>query len=176
MGLYYAQAESVSPAANRLGGSMSQVDYMSELGVEVVVKHGITRVVGRGISVHFGGENPESLKSAINEAMNTAIAHFREKNAGLFLTESQLCEVSIKVVLHHLFIYSQWRRTNEKYKNLELKITPDDLTHVQSNDEVYDYCKAKFGSNHGEVAAALMGKTLNELKNYEVGRERFSNR
>ena len=155
---------------------MDSIDYLRELDVDVIEKHGLVRVIGKELDVYFGDEDPVDLKNAVNKAMGVAISHYRENNAEIFLTEKQLYELSAKVVLHHLYIYSNWRRTNEKYKNHELAITMDDLLHVQSNDICYQFCKNIYGTNFREVAAALMGKSLTELKEYEVSSEKFANR
>ena len=160
---------------------MTEVDHIEKAGSSVVTtKHGITRVEGNGVSVHFGGEDPIALKSAINVAMGEMLDHYKPRNKmtlmGAHLSDKQLSEMALNVVLHFLYMYSNWRRTNEKNKDLELKLQPTDFDHIQANDECYWYCKSKLNGNFRAAAAALMGKTDKELRDYEVARERFANR
>ena len=38
---------------------MAEIDHLEKTGSSVTTtKHGITRVEGNGVSVHFGGEDP----------------------------------------------------------------------------------------------------------------------
>jgi hypothetical protein len=160
---------------------MTEADHLEKTGSSVITtKHGITRVEGNGVSVHFGGEDPIELKNAINAAMDQMLSHYKPRNKktliGEYLSEKQLSEMTLNVVLHFLYMYSNWRRTNDKYKDLELKLQPTDFDHIQANDECYWYCKSKLTGNFRVSAAALMGKTDKELRGYEVARERFANR
>ena len=93
---------------------MYSVDYLEEMNVDVVEKQGIARVVGNDRNVYFGGEDPDYLKNAINEAIDLAVSYYREKNAEIFLTENQLYDLSLTVVLHHLV----W------FKNSSLRCIP----------------------------------------------------
>lgn len=159
---------------------MTEIDHLEKTGASVITKHGITRVEGNGVSVHFGGEDPIELKSAINVAMEEMLKHYKPRNEkillGVYLSEKQLLKMTLNIVLHFLYMYSNWRRTNEKYKDLELMLQPTDFDHIQANDECYWYCKSNLKGNFRDAAAALMGKSDKELKDYEVARERFANR
>ena len=160
---------------------MAEIDHLDQAGSCVITtKHGVTRVEGNGVSVHFGGEDSKELNSAINAAMEQMLSHYKERNKklifGTYLSEKQLYEMTLNVVLHFLYMYSNWRRTSDKYKDLELKLQPADFDHVQSNDHCYWYCESKLKDNFRAAAAALMGKTDKELRDYEVARELFLNR
>ncbi len=160
---------------------MPDIDFLQASGSEVITtKHGITRVEGDGASVHFGDENPIELKEAINRAMEQTLNHYKPRNKRTllhnYLSEDQLIKLVRNIVLHFLYMYSNWRRTIEKYENLRLELNSTDLDSVQSNRECYAFCKRVLGSNFRVTAAALMGISIGELENFEAAEERHANR
>lgn len=146
-------------------------DHLNAASCSVVVKDGVTRLVGRGTSIHFDDENPEYLQRALNTAAEKAYRHYERLNQQTLLSTGQLSYLSVMVAANFLFMYSDWRRRIPEEKDLELELKSADLVHPQSHTICYDYCRKIFGLKFRQMAAQLMGMSPSELKDYEIGRE-----
>ena len=165
----------------RIGALVTVIDHLKNTSARVITcEHGFTRVVGDDISVHFGREDPGNLRDAINVAMDQMLRHYKVRNmknaAETHLSSKQLNEMTLHVVLNFLYMYSNWKSIDEKYKELELKLQPGDFDHVQAHRQCYWYCESNLKHDFRVAAAALMGKTDQELRDYELGQEYFENR
>lgn len=157
-----------------------KIDFVAIAGTNVLVdQEGVTRINVDGVNIHFGDEDPVKLKTALNKAMGRMLPTYLQRNlhaAGTYLSEQQLHEMVLKVVTHFLYMYSNWRRTNEKYRNLKLELSKSDFDSGQAHLQCYWYCQAHLQKDFRTAAAAFMDKTEEQLTAFEEAQERYENK
>jgi hypothetical protein len=157
---------------------MPNTDYIDKLGADLLTEGPDCHIRFKDRSVKFAKLGPEELRSKLNEAMCSAVAHYSGKvaSAGVSMASRQIEEAALNVVLHTLYVYNMWRHTYGMYKNHPLRIQASDLSHPQAHDCCWNYCEAEFGAQYVEYAAALTGMSVERYESYEEGRRRFFER
>jgi hypothetical protein len=149
------------------------MNYFAELGIEFKDVFGSTRIIGKNVNVFFGGHEPAHLQEVVEESMNRAFAFYKKSltAARVDIPSIELAELSLRVVLHHLYVYDGWIKTYEKYKDLPFKVSQEDFGHTQSVEICTAFCKEKYKSSYIVYSAALAGKSLEEFRAWEKGRD-----
>ncbi len=153
-------------------------DYVEQLGAKLIDDSGNIQVLTEDTNVLFVKQKSDVLRKIINQAMAVASSHYQNRVAtsGIDFTEREIQEISLKVVLHNLYVYNMWKNDYPKYHDLELKVTVEDLKHPQSEDQCYFYCKKKYGADYSSYTAALNGQTREQFESWERGRIAFWDR
>lgn len=107
----------------------------------------------------------------IKHNFNIVNEHYKKtfKNSEEVIDFKDLNLVSIKIVLHYLYMYNSW-------KDKELKFSVKDFTNPSTHDIIFNYFKENHPKSWEKKSATLLGMGLNDLKIYYKTREVFYNK
>ena len=154
------------------------IDYVARVGCALIEEENVTCVRLRDHELAFLNLAPDVLREKLNAAMEGAVAHYRSNVAasGVAMPPQRIEEAALCVVLHTLFVYNLWRNNYADRKDQPLVVGPEELAHVQSDDECLHYCEREYGPDYAKYAAALVAMTAEEFARYEDGRNQFWDR
>jgi hypothetical protein len=154
------------------------IDYVARVGCVLTEDEDSTTARLKDHEVAFLNLAPDVLREKLNAAMEGAVAHYRRNVAksGVEMPPARVEEASLCVVLHHLFVYNLWRNNYPDRKDQPLVVGPEEIAHVQSDDECLHYCEREYGPQYAKYAAALLAMSAEEFARYEEGRNQFWDR
>lgn len=157
-----------------------EADYLARHDARLSTEDSATRLLVEDNDVIFQNQTPDALRQIVNSAVGFVSVYLAENlqrsNEVVQITDHQIEQVAIKVALRYLYMYNMWRNHNEEYREHDLALTPDDLRHPYTRDEVLFYCEETFPGDYQSVAACLVGTTRDEFAKWEQGRRDFWNR
>lgn len=176
---YQAHAIRFHPCDNGLVNSLQ--DYLSLHDARLVPEDDGTRLLVEDNNVIFEQRSPDEVRHVVNRAVGVAILYFQRNlsSAGappMLVSAQQVEQVAIKVALHHLYIYNGWKNFHEEYRDHDLTLTDEDLSHPYTRDEVMFYCEATFPATYQSMAALLLNESPEDFIKWERGRRAFWDR
>lgn len=156
----------------------TDADYLAQHDARLIVERSDTRLLVEDQNVCFENQTPDTLRKVVNNSVGFAFVFFTHNvqfsRIEIQITEHQIEHVSINVALNFLYMYNGWKNTSpDKYRDLDLALTHDDLLHPYTRDETLFYCEKQFPKNYQVVAACLLGITLDEFVEWETCRKDF---
>ena len=148
-------------------------DYLSRHQARFVAEGNDSRVLVAGNNVIFANIDENSLREHINHAVAVAVRHFAANldNSETSINTEHLEQLAIKVALNHLYIYNMWKHTYDEHRDIELRISTDDMESVNTRDAVRFFCEDEFGLSYADTAAALLGMTRQAFVKWEERRQ-----
>ena len=89
------------------------------------------------------------------------------------VAEGDLQRMSISIVVHYLYMYNKWRKMYTGMADLDLGFKEEDFEHPGTYDIILYYCKQHFPKDWVSKAAAMVGKTDDEVRGYNERRQQF---
>jgi hypothetical protein len=154
------------------------IDYFARLGYEVRNDADGTRVHFAGTSALFGNLPAAEARRAINDAMQVTVPYFAANVAknDVAIDARQIEELSFLVVVSWLSMYNNWRTLYPDHRDHPLAVGAEELSHPQTFDKCYDYCRKVFGPEFRPYVAALLGLTAKQYARIERRREEYWNK
>ena len=154
------------------------VDHLSQHDARLIPEVGGTRLFVDSSEVIFEGRASDELRHVVNRAVRFVLAYFQRNldraNAPRnLITDYQVEQVAIKVALHYLYMYNMWKNHDEEYRDHDLNLTTDDLTHPYTRDQVLFFCEEQFPTTYQSMAALLLDESPEEFIKWERSRRDF---
>lgn len=84
--------------------------------------------------------------------------------------------MAIFIVLDYLYLYNKWQKMYPKMVNLDLGFKDEDFACPGTYDIIAFYCKDHFPGSWMEMVGGMMGKSVDEVRQYEAGRQLYYNK
>jgi hypothetical protein len=100
--------------------------------------------------------------------------HFKNKT-GLLISDTDLANVCLNIVLHYFQMYNHWRRMYKKEANRDLKFIRKDFAHPYTSSHIVDYFKKMYPENYADKCEVMLDMTPDQFKEYAIRKEQFDN-
>lgn len=114
-------------------------------------------------------------KSVIEKNYKIVKEYFQDKMSAT-ITETDLENFSLKIVLHFFYMYNLWRTMYKKEKNRDLTFLGKDFKHPYTSYHIIDYFKNKYPDNYMDKCETILEMTSEQFKDYLISKEQFENR
>lgn len=89
------------------------------------------------------------------------------------ISDEDLNEVSLRVVIYYFYLYNSWKGIYEKEKNRDLTFLEKDFTHPYTYDRVIQFFRNKYPADYADKCAALLAMASDEVLKYESDTHAF---
>jgi hypothetical protein len=100
--------------------------------------------------------------------------HFKDRVKPI-ITNVDLDNVSLKIVLRYFQMYNHWRTMYKREKNRDLTFIQKDFDHPYTSDIIVNYFKSKYPDNYSDKCEIILNMTPDKLKEYVIRKEQFDN-
>jgi hypothetical protein len=114
-------------------------------------------------------------KSVIEKNYKIVKEYFQDKMSDT-ITETDLENFSLKIVLHFFYMYNLWRTMYQREKNRDLTFLDKDFKHPYTSYHIIDYFKNKYPDNYADKCETILEMTSEQFKEYLISKEQFENR
>lgn len=147
-------------------------DYLRSHEALLRVEGSDTRVRVNGLDIVIRSVPCEEIRKLLNEAVAHMLVRL-EKNLGhsrLKFEQKVLEQLSLRVALHNLYIYTAWGRYVSVWRGPTGSLQPSELLKCQVADQVMRFCQRHYDKDFRARAAALLGYSDRELSRWEEQR------
>ena len=125
-------------------------------------------------NVIFPNQTMASIESIVKENFQIVKSHYQAKSGVLDAIDIQdLSIVSLKIVLHYLYMYNMWRKTYIEHRNHDLKFLTKDFDNPSTHDMIIQYFKKKYPERYPSRCELMFGMSADEFNRYEKSRQEF---
>ena len=115
-----------------------------------------------------------SVENIVRENFQIVKSHYQAKaGVPISIDEHDLSSISLKIVLHYLYMYNMWRTTYPQHRNQELRFLPKDFEHPNTGDIIIWYFKNKYPETYAAKCQLMLGMSTVEFADFEKGRQNF---
>jgi hypothetical protein len=116
----------------------------------------------------------EEIKETINKNYCIVKSHFQPKATSV-ITQNDLENVCLKIVLSYFNMYNRWRTMYPKEKNRDLTFLQKDFEHPNTAYAIISYFKKKYHDSYSKKCEILLEMTKEEFREYDIRKEQFDN-
>lgn len=120
------------------------------------------------------GQTLEETQAVLTKNFDIVKEKYLQASLDIIDTDD-LHEVCMKIVLHYFYLYNTWKSMYEKDKNRDLTFLDKDFNHPNTYDKIIHHFKYKYPNDYAEKCAVLMGKSKEEVLQYEANTNDFYN-
>jgi hypothetical protein len=153
---------------------MFKVDYIEiELAEE---NEGIRLTTQNSDNVILQNQTIASVENIVRENFEIVRSHYRDiPGVDSFIDERDLNILSLKIVLHYLYMYNLWRKMYKHHKNRDLKFIVEDFESPSTGDMIIWYFKNEYPESYSAKCELMLALSADEFKAYEKRRQEFYN-
>lgn len=129
-------------------------------------------------NILLANQNIDNIVNLINHNFILVKNHYLcfARNTKDLFDLKDICQLSLSIVLHFLYLYNSWREMYKKQEYKDLKFDEKDFENSTTHDIIIHYFKCKFPEDWEIKSAVLLNVGLEELKAYYKDREAFYNK
>ena len=148
---------------------------IDEIKIELTEENkGIRLTTRNDDNVILPNQTMTSVENIVRENFQIVKSHYLAKTGVLVsIDEYDLSFISLKIVLHYLYMYNMWRITYPQHRDQELKFLPKDFEHPNTGDMIIWYLKNKYPETYAAKCQLMLGMSTDEFTNYEKKRQEF---
>jgi hypothetical protein len=157
----------------QLSKTMFEIDGIAiELAEE---NEGVRLTTHNGDNVILQDQTLISAENTVRENFLTVKTHYYRAEAGLSVAidEHDLSIISLKIVLHYLYMYNMWRRMYMELKDRDLRFLTKDFENPSTGDMIISYFRNKYPEAYSGKCELLLGMSADEFRDYEKSRQEF---
>jgi len=148
------------------------------------IDHIIVRIDNEVNGIRLTTENENLLlqnqtfvetKSVVEKNYKIVKEYFRDKMSAP-ITETNLENFILKIILHFFYMYNLWRTMYKKKKNRDLAFLVKDFKHPSTSYHIIDYFKNKYPANYADKCEIILEMTSEQFKKYLTSKEQFQNK
>lgn len=139
-------------------------------------EEGSIRVISGDINALLENQNISTVSELIKHNLKTIKDYYLARTSNIQVSSLDILQVSIKIMINHLYIYNSWRNKYERQINRDLKFNEKDFDDSQTYDVVLYYFKSKYPTDWEEICSALLNMDIYRLREYYKGREQYYNK
>lgn len=117
----------------------------------------------------------EETKKTVENNYTIVKKYFQDK-VGSVVSETDLENVSMKIVLYYFYMYNHWRTMYKREKNRDLTFLQKDFEHPYTSYQIIDFFKKLYPSKYAEKCEVMLGMTQDEFRIYAERKEQFDNK
>jgi hypothetical protein len=115
-----------------------------------------------------------SVEHIVRENFRMVKAHYQAKSGvSVSIDGRDLSLVSLRIVLHYLYMYNKWREMYEHHKDRDLKFLIEDFEHPSTHDLIIWYFRNKYLEKYSTQCELMLGMSADEFRSYEKSRQEF---
>jgi len=147
----------------------------NNLNVDVQLEDGSFRLITRiGYQV-VHNQTYEETKSVIEKNYKIVKDHYRGKINAL-ITEIDLENFSLKIVLNYFAMYNTWRTMYKREKNRDLTFLQKDFEHPSTSYIIINYFQKQYPDNYADKCELLLNMSGEQFLEYMKFKEQFDNK
>ena len=153
---------------------MFKVDYIQiELTEE---DQGIRLTTQNNDNVILKNQTMISVEMIVKENIEMVKAYYQAQPGVVnFIDERDLSSISLKIVLHYLYMYNSWRTVYWEHEDRDLSFLAKDFESPSTGDLIISYFKNKYPDNYSAKCKLMLAMSADEFEVYEKDREEFHN-
>lgn len=144
-------------------------DYLRSHEALLRVEGSDTRVRVNGLDIVIRSIPSDAIRKLLNEAVAHMLVRLEKNLRGsrLKFEQNVLEQLSLRIALHNLYIYSAWGRYVSVWRGPSGDLQAPELLKCQVPDQIMRFCQQHYAKDCQNRAAALMGFSSKELERWE---------
>lgn len=115
-----------------------------------------------------------SVENIVRENFQVVKAHYQAKaGVSVSIDEYDLSIISLKIVLHYLYMYNMWRKMYKEHIDRDLRFLAEDFESPSTGDMLIWYFRNKYPETYSAKCELMLGMSADEFKGYEKRRQEF---
>ena len=125
-------------------------------------------------NVILQNQTATSVENIVRENFQIVKSHYQAKSGvSVSIDKHDLNVISLKIVLHYLYMYNMWRKTYKHHKDRDLKFLTEDFENPSTSDMIIWYFKNTYPKSYSTKCEFMLGMSADEFKSYEKRRQEF---
>ncbi|MFD2033976.1 hypothetical protein ACFSKL_04185 [Belliella marina] len=154
---------------------MAMRHTIDDIGIDLKIEGNGVRVISGDNNVILPNQDLENILIIIKSNYKFLSDYYYDiSDDNIDLIDIKL--ISIKTVLHYLYIYNMWRKIYGKERNRDLKFKREDISHPQTYDIIFNYFKLKYPDKWIDKCSIMMNMSVEDCRKEYTARELFMNR
>ncbi|MEO6978890.1 MAG: hypothetical protein ABI113_10950 [Mucilaginibacter sp.] len=147
----------------------------NDLSIDVQGENGSLLLITRIGSQVVHNQTSEETKSVIEKNYKIVKDYYRGKTNPL-ITEIDLKNLSLKIVLNYFSMYNMWRTMYKREKNRDLTFLPKDFEHPTTSYLIINYFKKQYPDNYADKCELLLNMSSDQFSEYMKFKRQFDNK
>jgi hypothetical protein len=132
-----------------------------------------------GLRLRTDDDNLLLANQTIEETRSIVLKNHRivkenyEKLVNNLIDSDDISKVSMRIVLHYLYMYNLWRTMYKREEKRDLTFREKDFDHPYTKDKIIEYFKNKYPSDYSVKCETLLRMTTEDFNKYEKNRQDF---
>jgi hypothetical protein len=136
--------------------------------------NGIRLITQNDDNVILPNQTMTSIENIVKDNFQIVKSHYQFKSGvPVSIDEHDLSIISLKIVLHYLYMYNMWRITYPQHKDQELKFLSKDFKNPNTVDMIIRFFKNKYPETYAAKCQLMLGMSTDEFSGFEKGRQNF---
>ena len=134
--------------------------------IELAEENGGIRLTTRhDDNVILPDQTMASVENIVKENLQIVRSYYLAKSGvPVSIDERDLTVVSLKLVLHYLYMYNMWRKMYQNHKARDLKFQKEDLESPGTHDMIIAYFKNKYPDGYSAMCAHMLGISVEAFR------------
>ncbi|WP_295801185.1 hypothetical protein [Mucilaginibacter sp.] len=151
------------------------LDIDDNLNIDLQLENGGLRVITKIGSYLVRNQTYEETKSVIEKNYKIVKDYYQGK-ANSLITEIDLENFSLKIVLNYFYMYNMWRTMYKREKNRDLTFLPKDFEHPTTSYLIINYFQKQYPNNYADKCELLLNMSSDRFLEYMRFKEQFDNK
>jgi hypothetical protein len=114
--------------------------------------------------------------SELIEKNHKIVKNYFSDKAGPIITEADLDNVSLSIVLRYFQMYNHWRTMYKRELNRDLTFISKDFDHPYTSDTIVNYFATEYPDDYKGKCEIILNMTSDKLEEYLIRKEQFDNK
>ncbi|MHB0987801.1 MAG: hypothetical protein ACYC3P_03935 [Bellilinea sp.] len=148
---------------------------VDDIQVELAEENkGIRLTTQNNDNVILQNQTMTSVENIVRENFEIVKSHYQAKlGVAILIDERNLGIISLKIVLHYLYIYNMWKKAYKDHKDQDLVFLAEDFESPSTGDMIIWYFKNEYPENYSAKCELMLAMSADEFKAYEKRRQEF---
>jgi len=137
-------------------------------------KKGVRLTTQNDDNVILPNQTMASVENIVKENFQIVKSYYQAKSGvSDTVDKHDVSVISLKIVLHYLYMYNMWRKMYKDHSDRDLKFLAEDFEHPSTSDQIIWYFKKKYPKSYSAKCELMLSMSTDEFKRYEKKRQEF---
>jgi hypothetical protein len=115
-----------------------------------------------------------SVENIVRENFQIVKSHYQAKTGvPVSINKHDLSIISLKIVLHYLYMYNAWRMIYPQHKDRDLRFLTEDFENPNTGDMIIRYFNNKYPETYSAKCRLMLSMSTDEFASFEKRRKEF---
>ncbi len=146
--------------------------YVDHIEVDLSNESGGLRLRTSDDNLMLANQTIEETRSTVEKNHRIVKEHY-QKVVNNIVDPHDLAAVSMRIVLHYLYMYNLWRTMYKRESKRDLTFRDKDFEHPYTKDKIIEYFKNKYPFDYSVKCETILRMSTEKFNEYEKNRQDF---